>query len=146
MALLCLTFYPDLAVGLRCVFRHVHPAVSLLQEAVELLGQQLFLSLVKGGGFGLDEDLARHLSKLAFGFVAKLTPNGSKLAREVLSKAERKGVILSLFQNVYRFILFTITSWQALLIYTHAIDHNLASSTGIAPDTVGKLWLAGSPE
>lgn len=29
---------------------------------------------MKGGGFGSDENLARHLSKLLFGFVAKLTP------------------------------------------------------------------------
>lgn len=106
----------------------------------------LFLSLVKGGGFGSDKDLARHMSKLSFGFVAKLSPTGFKLAREVPSKTERKGGIQSLSPDVYRFIFFTITSWQALLIYTHAIDHNLASSTVIAPDTVGKLWLAGSPD
>jgi len=41
------------------------------------------LSLVKGGEFRSDEDLARHLSKPSVGFVAKLTPTGSKLARGV---------------------------------------------------------------
>lgn len=41
MALLCLTLSPSLAVGLRYVFRHVHAAVPVLQEAVGLLGQQL---------------------------------------------------------------------------------------------------------
>lgn len=41
----------------------------------------LCLSLVKGGGFGSDEDLARHLSKLSFGFVAKLTPTGCKRSK-----------------------------------------------------------------
>lgn len=50
----------------------------------------LFLSLVKEGGFESDESLARHLSKLSFGFVAKLTPTGSKLAREVPSKTEER--------------------------------------------------------
>lgn len=33
VALLCLTFSPNLAVGLRYVFRHVHAAVPVLQEA-----------------------------------------------------------------------------------------------------------------
>lgn len=106
----------------------------------------LFLSLVKGGGFRSDADLARHLSKLSFGFVAKLTPTGCKLARGVPSKIERKGGILILSPDVYRFIFIIIIFWQALLIYTHAIDQNLASSTGIGPDTMGRLCLAGSPE
>lgn len=41
VALLCLTFSPNLAVGLKCIFRHVHVVVPVLQEAVELLRKQL---------------------------------------------------------------------------------------------------------
>lgn len=65
-----------------------------------------FLSLVKGGGFRSDEDLARHLSKLSFGFVAKLTPTGCKLAQGIPSKTEKKGAILILSPDMYSFILF----------------------------------------
>lgn len=107
----------------------------------------LFLFLVKGGGFRSDEDLARHLSKLSFGFVAKLIPTGCKLAQGIPSKIEKKGGILILSPDMYSFIFFLLLLfWQALLIYTHAITQNLASSTGIGPDTLSRLWLAGSPK
>lgn len=107
----------------------------------------LFLFLVKGGGFRSDEDLARHLSKLSFGFVAKLIPTGCKLAQGIPSKIEKKGGILILSPDMYSFIFFLLLLfWQAVLIYTHAITQNLASSTGIGPDTLSRLWLAGSPK
>lgn len=61
---------------------------------------------MKGGGFRSDEDLARHLSKLSFGFVAKLAPTGCKLAREVPSKIEGKGGILILSPDEYRFVFY----------------------------------------
>lgn len=105
---------------------------------------------MKGGGFGSDEDLVRHLSKLSFGFQAKFTPSGCKLAQGIPSKIEKKGVILILSPDMYSFtalyFFLVVTFWQALLIYTHAITQNLASSTGIGPDTMGRLWLAGFPK
>lgn len=66
----------------------------------------LCLFLVKGGGFGADEDLVRHLSKLSFGFVAKLTRTGCKLAQGIPSKIEKRGVILILSPDMYSFLLF----------------------------------------
>lgn len=66
----------------------------------------LCLFLVKGGGFGADEDLVRHLSKLSFGFVAKLTRTGCKLAQGIPSKIEKRGVILILSRDMYSFIYF----------------------------------------
>lgn len=72
------------------------------------VAEMLFLSLVKGGGFTSDEDLARHLSKLSFGFVAKLTPTGCRSARGVPSKIERKGGILILSADVYSFIFLLL--------------------------------------
>lgn len=106
----------------------------------------LFLSLVKGGGFRSDEDLARHLSKLSFGFVAKLTPTGCNLASGVPSKIEGEGRdpdCLCRCVQIYFFYYYFLAS---CLIYTHAIDQSVGSSTGIGPDTLGWIWLAGSLE
>lgn len=107
----------------------------------------LFLSLVKGGGFRSDEDLPRHLSKLALGFVAKLTPTGCKFARGKPLKIKRRGEMLIHSPDVYRFSFLVFAFlffffWQALLTYIPAIDQSLARGTGIGPGAVGRLWRA----
>lgn len=72
--------------------------------------RMLALSLVKGGGFISDENLARHLSKLSFGFVTKLTPTGFRLARGVSSTTEGQGGISLLSADVCGLFYFLASS------------------------------------
>lgn len=106
--------------------------------------QMLSPSLVKGGGLISEEDLARHLSKLSFGSVAKLTPTGSGLARGVPCETERQGRLSMLSADACRLLYFVLFFWQALMTCTHAADQNLASSAGMGSDNAGRLWLAPS--
>lgn len=70
--------------------------------------QMLSLSLVKGGGFISEEDLARHLSKLSFGSVAELNPTGFGLARGVPCKTKRQGRLSILSADVCRLLYFVL--------------------------------------
>lgn len=77
-------------------------------KASEPEAQMLSLSLVKGGGCISEEDLARHLSKLSLGSVAKLTPIGFGLARRVPRKTKRQGRLSILSADVCRLLYFVL--------------------------------------